>query len=201
MIERCVALVNSEDEINSRRMSRLVDDLSYASELADEAGVEHGWVSDRPKTFLLVFALSSGDLVFGGLEQNLGADAFPRQPIASNNSLVIARAIAEIMTQQKNSSARRSTRIAADVLVEVQGERFAYAGETITVNLHGALVRVAAPLNRGDRVTVHVHQTGKSAPGVVVFVNPRQSQFGVELKDPENIWGVAPAPADWEAIV
>jgi hypothetical protein len=53
----------------------------------------------------------------------------------------------------KVSTPRRSTRIAADVLIEIQGERFAYAGETITVNLHGALVRIAAPLKLGDRIT------------------------------------------------
>src|SRR5690348_9002568 len=45
----------------------------------------------------------------------------------------------------KISTPRRSTRVAADVaadiLIDLQGERFAYAGETVTVNLHGALVR------------------------------------------------------------
>src|SRR5690349_879258 len=47
------------------------------------------------------------------------------------------------------STPRRSTRVAADVLIEVQGEKFVWAGETVIVNLHGALVRVAAPLKLG----------------------------------------------------
>ena len=95
---------------------------------------------------------------------------------------------------------RRSTRIEADVLIEVQGERFAYAGETVTVNLHGALIRIAAPLNAGDRVTVHVHHTGKSAVARVVFADLELSRFGIELERPENIWGIATPPADWESL-
>jgi hypothetical protein len=93
---------------------------------------------------------------------------------------------------------RRSSRISSDVLVEIQGERFAYAGETITVNLHGALVRSSAPLKVGDRVVIHVHQTGKSAPAVIVFTDDDPSQFGVELDNPANIWGVNIPPKDWE---
>ena len=47
---------------------------------------------------------------------------------------------------------RRSTRIETDVLIEVQGEGFAYAGETVRVNLHGALIRTSAPLEIGTPV-------------------------------------------------
>ena len=197
VLERSLALINDEIEMNARRLSRLRDDLSYACELADEAGVQTGYVRQGLERFSLVFALSSGDVLFRDLKESLGADAFPRQPIVSNNSFVLARAIAEIMSQEKNSAQRRSTRIPTDVLVEVQGEGFAYAGETITVNLHGALVRIAAPLKRGDQVTVHVHRTGRSAAGSVVFANDASRQFGIELQNPENIWGITPPPHDW----
>jgi hypothetical protein len=95
------------------------------------------------------------------------------------------------------SRPRRSTRIATDVLVELKDERFAYAGETVTVNLHGTLLRSSAPLNVGDRIVIHVHHTGKSAPAVIVFAG-ESSQFGVELESPENIWGVAVPPEDWD---
>ena len=99
----------------------------------------------------------------------------------------------------KISTPRRSTRVAADVLVEVKGERVAWAGKTITVNLHGALIEIAAPLKLGDRVSVHVHGTGKSATAEVVFADLEASQFGVELDTPENIWGFANTPTDWTA--
>ena len=105
----------------------------------------------------------------------------------------------------KISTPRRSTRVAADmaadVLIEVQGERFAYAGETVTVNLHGALVRIAAPLKLGDRITLHVHRTGRSASAGVVFADYQAAKFGVELDRPENIWGMADAPSDWTTSV
>lgn len=92
---------------------------------------------------------------------------------------------------------RRSTRIPSDVLIEVQGENFAYAGEAIILNLHGALVRVAAPLKLGESITIHVHGTGKSALASIVFADYETSQFGVELDCPDNIWGVSDAPSDW----
>ena len=199
VLERCLHLVNGSEKINSRRLSRLTAELSYACELADEAGVQNGWVSEAPDEFAMVFGLSNGDLIFSGLNGSLGAEPFPHDPLLCNNSFVLARAIAEILSQAKNSALRRSTRIPTDVnvLLEVRGEEFAYAGETITVNLHGALVRIAAPLKRGDRVTLHVHPTGKSAAAAVVFANSGISQFGIELEKPSNIWGVAVPPADW----
>lgn len=100
----------------------------------------------------------------------------------------------------KISTPRRSTRIASDVLIEVQGERYASAGETVTVNLHGALVTISAPLKLGDRITIYVHRTGKSASAVIVFADDVLSLFGVELERPENIWGVAVPPSDWFTV-
>ena len=199
VLERCLSLINEPEKMSGRRMSRLSDELSYACELADEAGVQNGCINDAPDTFALVFVLSSGDLVFPGLNGSLGAESFPREPLVCDSSFVLARAIAEMMSQAKNSDLRRSTRIPTDlnVLLEMDGEEFAYAGETITVNLHGALVRIAAPLKQGDRVTVHVHRTGKSVPANIVFADCGRSQFGIELENPENVWGVATPPPDW----
>ena len=108
-----------------------------------------------------------------------------------------------VSVPNKISTPRRSTRVAADmaadVLIEVQGERFAYAGEIVTVNLHGALVRIAAPLKLGDRITLHVHGTGRSASAGVVFADYEAAQFGVELDSRANIWGMADPPTDWTA--
>jgi len=187
--------------MNSRRMARLIEELSYACELADEAGVQNGWIDHAPGTVALVFALSGGDVIFPGLDDCLGTDVFPREPLLCDNSYVLARAIAEIMSQAKNSALRRSTRIPTDVPVEVQAEGFVRAGETVTVNLHGALIRMAAPLKRGDRITIHVHRTGKAVPARIVFADCERSQFGIELENPENVWGVAIPPSDWKASI
>jgi len=104
-----------------------------------------------------------------------------------------------VAVSTKISTPRRSTRVAADILIEVQGERFAYAGETVTVNLHGALVRIAAPLKLGDRIIIYVHRTSKSAVAGVVFANYEESQFGIEFDRPEHIWGIDTPPSDWTA--
>jgi hypothetical protein len=98
-----------------------------------------------------------------------------------------------------DSPPRRSTRVLSDVVIEVKGEKFAYAGEALTVNLHGALIKTAARLDWGTALMIYVHRTGKSARARVVFVSKEDSsQYGVELEDAENIWGVEP-PSDWQA--
>ena len=197
MLERCVLLASEEGEMNSRRFSRLMNDLSYACALGDEAGVQNGWIKEDAESFSLVFAISTGDVVFTKLRESLGSDPFVGEPIASSNSWVLARAINEILSQEKNSSLRRSTRIPADVRLKLEGEGFACTGETVTVNLHGALVRSTAPLKLGDLVTLRVMRTGRSASGAVVFANISSRQFGIELQHPENIWGITSPPPDW----
>ena len=96
-----------------------------------------------------------------------------------------------------SSIPRRSTRIPTDVVIEVKSNGSAHPGETIVVNLHGALVQTTAPLKLGDRVTVYVPANGRSGLAVVVFAEYQLSQFGLELEHPENIWGVAGPPSDW----
>ena len=110
----------------------------------------------------------------------------------------MVRSIPTNMSEPRRST-RITTDITADVLIEVQGERHAYAGEAVTVNLHGALVRIAAPLKLGDRITLYVHRTGRSAAAGVVFADYKASVFGIELDGPENIWGVDSTPTDWTA--
>jgi PilZ domain len=93
---------------------------------------------------------------------------------------------------------RRSTRVETDVLIEVRGDRFAYAGEAVTVSPHGALIRTSALLELGSLVTVHVHRTGKSASAhVVSAMREPASCYGIELDSPLNIWGMASTPEDW----
>ena len=97
---------------------------------------------------------------------------------------------------------RRSSRVNCDILVELQDERLAYAGETVVVNLHGALIKTSAPLELGNLVTIHVHRTGKAASGRVVFASYETSRhYGVELDKPTNIWGLTEAPADWQDVL
>ena len=95
---------------------------------------------------------------------------------------------------------RRSTRVALNVSIEAQGisERLICDGETIVVNLHGALISTAVGLRIGMRVAIQVYLTSKRAKARVVYVDPdRPLHCGIALDEPENIWGLSLPPDDW----
>jgi hypothetical protein len=82
----------------------------------------------------------------------------------------------------------------------VHAQRIVFAGETVIVNLHGALIKTLEPLEQRTHITLHVALTGKSAAAQVVFVDPEDSHMvGVELTRPQNIWGISLPPEDWES--
>jgi hypothetical protein len=94
---------------------------------------------------------------------------------------------------------RRSTRVPIRVRIEVRATGLSCEGETIVVNLHGALVKTSGRLELGAKITVNVQLTGKSADARVVFASrERPSEYGIALDKPQNIWGISLAPADWQ---
>ncbi|HVH86114.1 MAG TPA: PilZ domain-containing protein [Terriglobales bacterium] len=101
-------------------------------------------------------------------------------------------------TGNRRTNLRRSTRVPIRVRIEVQATGLSCDGETIVVNMHGALVKTSDPLELGARISVHVQLTGKSADARVVFASrERPLEFGVGLDRPQNIWGISLPPADW----
>lgn len=94
---------------------------------------------------------------------------------------------------------RRSTRVPLKINLRVEGGFETFEGETIVVNLHGALISAAALLRVGMKISIHVFLTGKDAPARVVYVNPENPlHCGIELEQPRNIWGVPLPPGDWD---
>lgn len=96
---------------------------------------------------------------------------------------------------------RRSTRVPLRIAIsfESEGTELRTEGETIVVNLHGALVSTALPLRLGLEVSIHVYLTDKNAQARVVYVDPENGQrCGIELDHPRNIWGVPLPPTDWD---
>jgi hypothetical protein len=96
---------------------------------------------------------------------------------------------------------RRSTRIRLKVRIEALGlsEPLTCEGETLVVNLHGALILTAVALRVGMKIGIHVVLTGKRAIAYVVYVDPEQSRHcGINLEKPENIWGLSSPPGDWQ---
>jgi len=96
---------------------------------------------------------------------------------------------------------RRSTRVPLKVIIAVEdgAESRTCEGETIVVNLHGALIATAIGLGRGMRISIRVYLTDKRAAAQVVYIDPGNAlHCGIELAVPRNIWGVPLPPDDWE---
>ncbi len=93
---------------------------------------------------------------------------------------------------------RRSTRVPLKVVIAIEGGRTCN-GETVVVNLHGALITTAIGLSSGMRISIRVYLTDKRAAARVVYIDPKNPLLcGVELDEPRNIWGVSLPPGDWE---
>ena len=104
------------------------------------------------------------------------------------------------MSSKPNVESRRSTRVPLKVVIrEWITKSLTCEGETIVVNLHGALISTAVALSKGMRIEIQVHLTGKRADAKVVYIDPIQPlHCGIELAKPQNIWGISLPPDDWE---
>jgi hypothetical protein len=96
---------------------------------------------------------------------------------------------------------RRSTRVPLKVVITIEGgtETRTCDGETIVVNLQGALIATAIRLRTGMRISIQVYVTGKRAAARIVSIDPENPlHCGIELDEPQNIWGVHLPPNDWD---
>ena len=96
---------------------------------------------------------------------------------------------------------RRSTRVPLKIALGMEGvaESPPCEGETIVVNLHGALISCAIQLRVGMRIWIHVYLTDKRTTAQVVFVDSENPlRCGIELDKPQNIWGMHLPPDDWQ---
>ncbi|MGC2170665.1 MAG: PilZ domain-containing protein [Candidatus Sulfotelmatobacter sp.] len=96
---------------------------------------------------------------------------------------------------------RRSTRVPLKVAITVESgaESLTCEGETIVVNLHGALLSTTVRLSVGMRISIHVYLTDNRSKARVVYVDPENPlRCGIELDQPRNIWGVPLTPDNWD---
>lgn len=114
-----------------------------------------------------------------------------------------ARCYAQMREQSRGEpakEARRSTRVPLKVLIHVEdnADRLTCEGETVVVNLHGALLATAVALKLHSRISLQVHLTGKLAKARVVYIDPHDPlRCGIALDEPRNIWGITLPPEDW----
>jgi hypothetical protein len=96
---------------------------------------------------------------------------------------------------------RRSTRVPLKVVIALEDDSGGRTcdGETIVVNVHGALIATAIGLRTGMRISVYVYLTDKRAGARVVYIDSKNPlHCGIELDKPRNIWGVPLPPDNWE---
>lgn len=89
---------------------------------------------------------------------------------------------------------RRNTcvRIKVQITAQALTEPLTCEGETILVNLHGALISTATPLRVGMKIHIRVVLTDRRALAQVVYVDPdRPRLYGIGLEKLEKIWGVS----------
>ncbi len=104
-------------------------------------------------------------------------------------------------------NARRSTRIPMRIPVRVgmkqpDGSFETLNGWTVVLNKHGAKIECGRPFELGTSILVTVGNT-RSALGNVVWHDQKKNkngnfEFGLELREAQNLWGVDFPPNDWE---
>lgn len=104
--------------------------------------------------------------------------------------------------------ARRTTRIPLRIpvviVIEEGGQHRSQEAWTMIVNVHGAKIECPRRFGMQEAVTIQVPFNGRSQTGKVVWSKSERNEsgnyeFGVELDQPENLWGVMFPPSDWDA--
>jgi hypothetical protein len=100
---------------------------------------------------------------------------------------------------------RRSTRIRAQIPLRVTSLdpaiQFSEQCHTLVVNTEGCGVRLSRPLEAGVPVRLEELPGGHTATALVANCVPLGAKFwivGLALDEPGNIWGIHPAPANWD---
>jgi hypothetical protein len=104
------------------------------------------------------------------------------------------------------SDRRRSHRVNIAMPVLIRGKKgtqpFEEPANTISVSAHGCMLRVAAPVARGQEVAIVNTKTAEELPSTVTFIGQKDSgktEIGVEFAEPSPLfWRIAFPPEDWD---
>ena len=115
------------------------------------------------------------------------------------------------------ASTRRSTRVERSVPLIVlgqnqMGEPFMERTASVTLSKHGCRYPSRHDYGVGTSVTLQLmgsitgNEKPKTMRAIVRSIHPPASlrelqQVGVEFETPGNVWGIAPAPADWTSSI
>lgn len=136
---------------------------------------------------------------------NRGTSAQAQEPGAQESSS--AAAVGDLSAPEPKRETRRSKRvfISMPVLVKLQRAGQPYEEQTITesVNAQGCLLRLNAPLERGQRIAVINLKSTEEVECRVAYVGQSEggkTKAGVEFtRASEYFWHIAFPPDDWSA--
>ena len=107
------------------------------------------------------------------------------------------------------SSRRRSQRVILSIAVTISGHTgsnktlFSEDTKTLVVNVHGALVTLAAKVEKGSAVTLINRATRQEQPCKVTYLGPTsegKTQVGLEFVQPSpEFWHIAFPTQNWSA--
>jgi PilZ domain len=107
-----------------------------------------------------------------------------------------------VTTPVKPKRKRGSKRVILSVTLiasaKLQGSLVQFKAETVNVNREGAKIRTPVTLEVGLRIRVAVLEPYRFAHAKVMWANPNAREYGVELENPGNFWGICFPPDDWQ---
>jgi hypothetical protein len=134
-----------------------------------------------------------------------GASAPPQEKGRAKNALASALSAAESEAPDARRDVRRSKRVYIAMAVRVTGNRgkdsFQEDTATETVNAHGCMVRLAASIQRGEKLTLTNMRSEEDTECRVASIGPSaggKKEVGLEFTKPAGyFWHIAFPPDDW----
>jgi|SRR5580698_4780754 hypothetical protein len=101
---------------------------------------------------------------------------------------------------------RRSQRVQLTIAILVRGKqgaaRFEEEAHTVAVSANGCLIRLKAPVSRGQEISIVNPKTAEELPCTVIYIGQKESgktEVGLEFAEASPLfWRVAFPPADWD---
>lgn len=115
------------------------------------------------------------------------------------------------MNEDNLKGGRRSKRLSISIpvvisSVDADGNNFSESVRTLVVNNHGGKIATAHHLHLGTEVSILNPALGVKAQARVVWLGEKPGagdlhHVGLQLLEPQNVWGVAFPPDDWSGDI
>jgi hypothetical protein len=111
------------------------------------------------------------------------------------------------MSEDNIKQDRRSTRLSISIPVvisgvDAEGNNFSESVRTLIVNKHGGKIATTRHLAMGTEISIENRALGVVAKASVVWLGEKHHpgelhHAGLQLHEPQNVWGIAFPPDDW----